>query len=58
MECYTLTYKMGLQDIRRLEKFFSRSTISEKVIDIIIETPSENMRWIDEKEAIELGLVN
>ena len=58
MECLALTNKMGLQDIRRLEKFFSRSTISEKLIDIIIDTSSEDMRWIDEKEAVELGLVN
>ena len=58
VECYILSYEKGLRDIRRLQKLFSRSNLSEEILDIIMDTPSHEMTWIDEEKAAELGLVN
>ena len=42
----------------RLQKLFSRSNLSEDILDIIIDTPSHEMTWVNEEKAAELGLVN
>ena len=57
-ECLMLTYQMGLRDIRRLSKYLVRDGISEEVLDLIINTQSSDMTWVDVSEAREYGLVN
>jgi len=57
-DCFMKTYQLGLRDIRKLERLFSRDGISQKVLDIVIETPTGDMTWIKRDKARELGLVN
>ena len=56
--CISKIYQTGLKDSRRLSNIFSRDGISTKVLDIILDTPPSDMRWIDREEAKILGLVN
>jgi len=55
--CLEKTYQMGLRDIRRLNYIIDRDGISEKVLDLIVDTPSGSMAWIDRTKAKELGLI-
>ena len=57
-ECVMLTYQKGLKDIKRLQRLVIRDGISEKVLDLVIETPSNEMTWVQTNDARELGLVN
>lgn len=57
-ECLMLTYQQGLKDIKRLQKLVLRDGISEKVLDLVIETPSNEMTWVQTNDARKLGLVN
>ena len=49
---------MGLKDIKKLMKVFDQDGISPKVLDIIINTAPDEMRWVDVNEAKALGLTN
>lgn len=57
-ECLELVYQMGLKDIQRLSKYLERDGISRKVLEIVINTPSSKMHWINPREAEFFGLVN
>lgn len=57
-ECLMLTYQQGLKDIRRLSKILSRDNISEKVVDLLMNTPSNEMAWISPIEAVGYGLAH
>ena len=56
--CLEKTYQMGLKDIRKLQRYLDRDGISPDVIDLMIDTPSSKMHWINVEEAAELGLTN
>lgn len=56
-ECLMLTYQMGLRDIRRLSRFLNRDNISADVLDLIIDTQSESMTWVEASQASRFGLV-
>lgn len=56
--CLMLTYQKGLKDIKRLQRLVIRDGISEKVLDLVIETPSNEMTWVQTNDARKLGLVN
>ena len=56
--CLEKTYQMGLKDIRKLQRYIDRDGISPKVLDLVIDTPSSKMYWINAEEAAELGLTN
>jgi ATP-dependent protease ClpP protease subunit len=55
-ECRWKTYQLGLKDTRKLSKLLLRDGISEKVLDIVIETNPTAMRWITQSQAAEFGL--
>ena len=56
--CLEKTYQMGLKDIRKLQRYIDRDGISPKVLDLVIDTPSSEMYWINADKAAELGLTN
>ena len=56
--CLEKTYQMGLKDIRKLQRYIDRDGISPKVLDLVIDTPSSEMYWINSDKAAELGLTN
>lgn len=56
--CTVKIYQMGLRDIRRLNTLVVRDGISEKLMDIIIDTMPEQMTWVDGSRAAELGIVS
>ena len=56
--CLEKTYQMGLKDIRKLQRYLDRDGISPDVIDLMIDTPSSEMYWINSDKAAELGLTN
>jgi hypothetical protein len=58
VKCITMTYQMGLRDIRKLMKVFDRDGISPKVLDFIIDTYPTEMRWVSVDLARSLGLIN
>jgi hypothetical protein len=57
-DCLMLTYQMGLRDMRRLSKYLVRDGISEDVLDLVINTQSSDMTWVNVPQAIRYGLVN
>lgn len=57
-ECLMRTFQSGMIDLNKLSKILRRDTISEKIIDVIIQTPSNDMTWLDGKYAAEFGLTN
>ena len=57
-DCLERTYQMGLRDIRKLERYLKRDGISENLLDIVIDTPTGEMTWLNPEEAAQLGLVN
>lgn len=57
-DCLIKTYQMGLMDISKLQLLFKRDGISEDVLEIIIRTLPQDMYWMEEFEASELGLAN
>jgi len=56
-DCLMFTYQRGLKDIRVLSRILDRDGISETVLDLIIDTPSGDMAWVDVSQAMEFGLV-
>ena len=56
--CLMRTYQQGLKDIRKLSKIFKRDGISEDVMDLLIDTPSDKMAWISLLDAKKYGLVS
>jgi hypothetical protein len=57
-ECLMLTYQQGLRDIQRLSKILDRDDISEAVLDLIMDTESSDMTWVDVPQALEYGLMS
>ena len=57
-DCLERTYQMGLRDIRKLERYLKRDGISENLLDIVIDTPTGEMTWLNPEQAAQLGLVN
>ena len=57
-ECLMLTYQQGLKDIQKLSRILARDRISSKVLDLVIDTPSGDMRWVSVSEATEYGLTS
>ena len=57
-ECLMLTYQQGLKDIQKLSRILARDRISSKVLDLVIDTPSGDMRWVSVAEATEYGLTS
>lgn len=57
-ECLKNTYQQGLKDIRRLSRILERDGISNKIMDLVVDTPSGEMTWIGRIEAFELGLTS
>jgi len=57
-ECLMLTYQQGLKDIQKLSRILARDRISSKVLDLVINTPSGDMRWVSVSEATEYGLTS
>ena len=57
-KCLELTYQMGLRDIKKLQRYLDRDGISETVIELVINTPSGDMYWVNLDEAQSLGLAN
>jgi hypothetical protein len=57
-DCLMFTYQRGLKDIRILSRILDRDGISETVLDLIIDTPSGDMAWVDVSQAVEFGLVS
>lgn len=55
--CAVKIYQMGLRDIRRLNALVVRDSISEELMDIIIDTMPEEMAWVDAPRAVELGII-
>lgn len=55
--CAVSIYQLGLRDIRRLNALVVRDSISEELMDIIIDTMPENMTWVDASRAVELGII-
>ena len=56
-KCVVKVYQKGLRDIRRLSSLVVRDSISERLMDIIINTMPEQMTWVDPSRAAELGIV-
>lgn len=56
--CLAATYQLGLKDIRKLQKILTRDGIDEQVLDIIINTSSDEMTWLDAEGAKRFGLTN
>ena len=56
--CLRLTYQKGLKDIKLLSKILVRDGISEKLIDLVIDTPIGDMTWLAVSSAKFYGLVN
>lgn len=56
--CVVKVYQMGLRDIRRLNSLVIRDGISERLMDIIIDTMPEQMAWVDGSRAAQLGIVS
>lgn len=57
-KCLQKTYQLGLRDIRKLQKLLIRDGIDEQVLELVINTPSNTMTWIDVTRAKRLGLIN
>ena len=57
-KCLQKTYQLGLRDIRKLQKLLIRDGIDEQVLELVINTPSNTMTWIDVAGAKRLGLIN
>ena len=56
--CLMRAYQQGLKDIQKLSKIIMRDGISEDVLDLLINTPSDKMAWISLLDAKKYGLVN
>ena len=56
--CLERTYQLGLKDVRKLQRYLERDSIKPEVLDIVINTPSAEMAWINKERAAELGLTN
>lgn len=57
-QCAVGIYQLGLRDIRRLNALVVRDSISEEVMEIIIDTMPENMTWVDASRAVQLGIIS
>jgi hypothetical protein len=57
-KCLKATYQLGLKDIRKLQKLLIRDGIDEQVLDLVINTPSHEMTWLDAEGAKRFGLTN
>lgn len=55
--CLMRTYQQGLKDVRKLSKILMRDGISEDVLDLMINTPSDKIAWISTFYAKKYGLV-
>lgn len=57
-KCLMYTYQMGLKDIRKIRRYVVRDGISENILNLMINTPSDGMAWVNRENAVNYGLVN
>lgn len=55
--CAMRIYQMGLRDIRKLNSLVVRDGISDEVMKIIIQTPPDDMTWVDLRRAAQLSII-
>ena len=61
-ECYSMAFQMGALEFTRisrlLHKVMTSEGASQRILDLILTTPSAEIAWVSKHEAIEFGLAS
>lgn len=57
VQCLTLAYQVGALEFLRLSDLLRQADVSEDFLRLVVETPSDAIRWVTAGEAVEFGVI-